>query len=122
MRRDTYKLRVADAEKLTEDVRTICSKIKVFEDEHKIRIAPLRDEIEKLEQFFLDKYLIDSTGKPVKKGMTIEKDGKKYRVLDRYQQCLLQYLGNARVSALPEGKKRTVDISPDELSEYTIVD
>lgn len=122
MRRDTYKLRVADAEKLTEDVRTIYSKIKVFEDEHKIRIAPLRDEIEKLEQSFLDKYLIDSTGKPVKKGMTIEKDGKKYRVIDRYQQCLLQYLGNARVSALPEGKKRTVDISPDELSEYTIVD
>lgn len=122
MRRDTYKLRVADAEKLTEDVRTIYSKIKVFEDEHKIKIAPLKDEIEKLEQSFLDKYLIDSAGKPVKKGMTIDKEGKRYSVLDRYQQCIFQYLGNARVSALPEGKKRTVDIFPDELSEYTIVE
>lgn len=122
MKSDTYKSRVADAEKLTEDVCLIRSEIKVFEDEHNKRIAPLKDEIEKLEQSFLDKYLIDSTGKPVKKGMTIEKDGKKYYVLNRYQQCLFQYLGNARVSVLPEGKKRTVDISADELSEYTIVE
>lgn len=122
MKSDTYKSRVTDAEKLTEDVCLIRSEIKVFEDEHNKRIAPLKDEIEKLEQSFLDKYLIDSTGKPVKKGMTIEKDGKKYYVLNRYQQCLFQYLGNARVSVLPEGKKRTVDISADELSEYTIVE
>lgn len=122
MKSDTYKSRVTDAEKLTGDVYLIRSEIKVFEDEHNKRIAPLKDEIEKLEQSFLDKYLIDSTGKPVKKGMTIEKDGKKYYVLNRYQQCLFQYLGNARVSVLPEGKKRTVDISPDELSEYTIVE
>lgn len=122
MKSDTYKSRVTDAEKLTGDVCLIRSEIKVFEDEHNKRIAPLKDEIEKLEQYFLDKYLIDSTGKPVKKGMAIEKDGKKYYVLNRYQQCLFQYLGNARVSVLPEGKKRTVDISADELSEYTIVE
>lgn len=93
-----------------------------FEEEYKKKIVPLKKEIKRLEQSFLDKYLIDSTGKPVKKGMTIEKEGKKYKVLDRYQQCICQYLGNVRVSALPEGKKRTVDIFPDDLCEYTIVE
>lgn len=122
MNNDTYKLRIADAEKLTEDVRSIHSKINQFEEEYKKKIAPLKKEIERLEQSFLDKYLIDSTGKPVKKGMTIEKEGKKYKVLDRYQQCIFQYLGNVRVSALPEGKKRTVDIFPNDLCEYTIVE
>lgn len=122
MNNDTYKSRIADAEKLTEDVRSIHSKINQIEEEYKKKIAPFKKEIERLEQSFLDKYLIDSTGKPVKKGMTIEKEGKKYKVLDRYQQCIFQYLGNVRVSALPEGKKRTVDISPDDLCEYTIVE
>lgn len=122
MANESYKLRVADAEKLTEDVQLIYSEIKVYEEEHEKRIAPLKQKIKSMEQAFLDKHLTDSTGKPVKKGMVIEKNGKRYQVLNRYQQCLLNYLGNARVSALPEGKKRTVEIFPEELSEYTIVE
>lgn len=122
MNNDTYKSKIADAEKLTEDVRLIHSKINQIEEEYKKKISPFKEEIERLEQSFLDKYLIDSTGKSIKKGMTIEKDGKKYKVLNRYQQCIFQYLGNARVSALPEGKKRTVEIFPDDLCEYTIVE
>lgn len=122
MNNDTYKSRITDAKKLTEDVCSIRLKINQFEEEYKKKIAPFKKEIERLEQSFLDKYLIDSTGKPVRKGMTIEKEGKKYKVLDRYQQCLSQYLGNVRVSALPEGKKRTVNIFPEDLCEYTIVE
>ena len=83
MNNDTYKSKIADAEKLTEDVRWIYSKINQIEEEYKKKIAPFKEEIERLEQSFLDKYLIDSTGKSIKKGMTIEKDGKKYKVLNR---------------------------------------
>lgn len=54
--------------------------------------------------------------------MVIEKNGKRFKVLNRYQQCIFRYLGNARVSVLPEGKKRTLDISPSELVEFTIVE
>lgn len=54
--------------------------------------------------------------------MVIEKDGKRFQVLNRYQQCIFRYLGNARVSVLPEGKKRTIDIFPFELAEFTIVE
>lgn len=114
--------RLKDAELLTESVLAIMDKIMLIEAEYKQEKAPLEQEIKKLEEAFLDKYLLDSSGKPVRKGMTLEKDGKKYRVLERYQQCFVKYLGNARVSVLPEGKKRTVEIGHGDLPEYTIVD
>ena len=112
---DKYSNRIADAEQLTKKVQAIYSEIKVFEDAYKQKIA-------QLEESFLDKWLVDSTGRPVSKGMVIEKNGKRFKVLNRYQQCIFRYLGNARVSVLPEGKKRTLDISPSELVEFTIVE
>lgn len=118
---DKYSNRIADAEQLTKEVQAIYSEIKVFEDAYKKQIAPLKQKIAQLEESFLDKWLVDSTGRPVSKGMVIEKNGKRFKVLNRYQQCIFQYLGNARVSVLPEGKKRTLDIFPSELVEFTIV-
>ena len=119
---DKYSRRITDAEQLTKDVQAIYSDIRVFEDAYKKEITPLKQKIAQLEEDFLNRWLVDSTGRPVCKGMTIEKDGKRFKVLDRYQQCIFQYLGNARVSTLPEGKKRTVDIHSSELTEYTIVE
>ena len=132
---DKYSNRIADAEQLTKKVQAIYSEIKVFEDIEvhiiempKIEANPkatekgLKNWIAQLEESFLDKWLVDSTGRPVSKGMVIEKNGKRFKVLNRYQQCIFRYLGNARVSVLPEGKKRTLDISPSELVEFTIVE
>lgn len=114
--------RLADAEQLTNEVQAIYSEIRIFEDTYKKQVAPMREKITQLEEQFLNKWLIDSTGRSVYKGMRIEKDGRLFTVIDRSQQCIFQYLGNARVSALPEGKKRTVEIYSDELVKYTIVE
>lgn len=70
---DKYSNRIADAEQLTKEVQAIYSKIKVFEDAYKKQIAPLKQKIAQLEESFLDKWLVDSTGRPVSKGMVIEK-------------------------------------------------
>lgn len=113
--------RFNDAELLTKSVLAIMDKKKAIEARYKEETAPLDQEIRELENAFLDKYLIDSTGKPVQKGMILEKDGKMYKVLNRSQQCFIRYLGNARVSVLPDGKKRTVDIGAGEIQDYTIV-
>lgn len=114
--------RFTDAEQLTKDVQAVYSDIRVFEAAYKKQVAPLKQKIAQLEESFLNKWLVDSTGRPVCKGMTIEKDGKRFKVLDRYQQCIFQYLGNARVSVLPEGKKRAIDIHSSELVEFTIAE
>ena len=113
--------RFNDAELLTKSVLAIMDKKKAIEARYKEETAPLDQEIRELENAFLDKYLIDSTGKPVQKGMILEKEGKRYRVLNRYQQRIMRYLGNAQVSALPDGKKRTVYIGAGEIQDYTIV-
>lgn len=118
---EKYNNRIADAEQLTIDVRAIYSEIEAFEKAYKRQIAPLKQRIAQLEEAFLDKWLVDSNGKPVRKGMIIKRDGKRFKVINRYQQCLLQYLGNPRVTVLPEGKKRPVEIFPSELVEFTIV-
>lgn len=122
MKDEKYSERISDAEQLTKDVQAVNSEIRVFKDAYYQQIAPLEKKIAEMEESFLDKWLVDSSGKPVRKGMTIEKDGKRFKVVDRYQQCLLQYLGNARVSVIPEGKKRPIDICPSDLAEYAIVE
>lgn len=114
--------RLKDAEQLTESVLVIMDKIKAIEARYKIETAPLRQEIKELEEAFLDKYLVDSSGKPIRPGMILEKDGKRFGVLNRYQQCFVKYLGNARVKVLPTGKKRSFEIWHGDLPEYTIVD
>lgn len=114
--------RLKDAEQLTESVLVIMDKVKAIEARYKMETAPLQQEIKELEEAFLNKYLVDSSGKPVHKGMILEKDGKRFGVLDRYQQCFVKYLGNARVKVLPSGKKRSFEIWHGDLPEYTIVD
>ncbi len=118
---EKHNNRIADAVRLTKDVRAIYSEIEVFENSYKRQIAPLKQKIAQLEESFLDKWLVDSNGQPVWKGMIIEKDGKRFEVINRYQQYLFGYLGNPRVTVLPKGKQRTLDIFSSELVEFTIV-
>ena len=122
MKDKIYNERMLDAGDLTKDVQAIIGEIKVFEAEYNRQIEPYKKKISQLEESFLDKWLTDSNGSPVRKGMTIEKDGKRYYVSNRYQQILLQYLGNPRVIAIHECRKREIHIYSDDLKEYTIVE
>lgn len=100
--------RKKDAEILTEKVdeliklrddstRNISIEINRLLEERKKMIEPFQKKIEELKDEYLDKYLKDSNGNPVRVGDVIVKESVKYKVLDRYQQKFFSYLGNPRV-------------------------
>lgn len=116
------KERMADAENLTKQVQSIRSEMDEIQNEYNKKAAPYRKRIKQLEEEYLDKWLKDSNGNPVKIGMTIQKDSKRYEVVDRYQQQLFQYLGNPRVIAINKVRGRSIELSTADLKEYTIVE
>lgn len=116
------KERMADAENLTKQVQSIRSEMDEIQNEYNRKAAPYRQRIKQLEEEYLDKWLKDSNGNPVKIGMTIQKDSKRYEVKDRYQQQLFQYLGNPRVIAINKVRGRRIELSTADLKEYTIVE
>ena len=116
------KERMADAENLTKQVQSIRSEMDEIQNEYNKKAAPYRKRIKQLEEEYLDKWLKDSNGNPVKIGMTIQKDSKRYEVKDRYQQQLFQYLGNPRVIAINKVRGRRIELSTADLKEYTIVE
>ena len=116
------KERMADAENLTKQVQSIRSEMDEIQNEYNRKAAPYRQRIKQLEEEYLDKWLKDSNGNPVKIGMTIQKDSKRYEVVDRYQQQLFQYLGNPRVIAINKVRGCRIELSTADLKEYTIVE
>lgn len=89
-------------------------------------IEPFQKKIEELKDEYLDKYLKDSSGNPVRVGDVIAKKSVKYKVLDRYQQKFFSYLGNPRVEVNKynkDGELKGVIISlyPEDLKNYTKV-
>ena len=116
------KERMADAENLTKQVQSIRSEMDEIQNEYNRKAAPYRQRIKQLEEEYLDKWLKDSNGNPVKIGMTIQKDSKRYEVKDRCQQQLFQYLGNPRVIAINKVRGRRIELSTADLKEYTIVE
>lgn len=90
---------------------------------------PYTKQIEDLKDEYMDKYLKDSKGNPIRvKDVIINNNtGQEYRVVDRYQQIILGYLGNPRV----EVKKWNIDgglgrvfisLYSDDLKNYTKID
>ena len=116
------KERMADAENLTKQVQSIRSEMDEIQNEYNKKAAPYRKRIKQLEEEYLDKWLKDSNGNPVKIGMTIQKDSKRYEVEDRYQQQLFQYLGNPRVIVINKARRCSIELSTADLKEYTIVE
>lgn len=113
---------MADAENLTKQVQSIRSEMDEIQNEYNKKAAPYRKRIKQLEEEYLDKWLKDSNGNPVKIGMTIQKDSKRYEVKDRYQQQLFQYLGNPRVIVINKVRRCSIELSTADLKEYTIVE
>lgn len=132
--------RKEDAEKLSKEVEAVKKemekvlapyqrKLEEINAEIKNISIPFYDKVKILEQEFLDKYLIDSNGRTIKKGDIIvnNKIGVTYKVVDRFQQVLFQYLGNPRVLVLKycNGKivgKKEWSLFPEDLKNYTIKD
>lgn len=126
-----------DAEILTEKVdeliklrddstRNISIEINRLLEERKKMIEPFQKKIEELKDEYLDKYLKDSSDNPVRVGDVIAKNSVKYKVLDRYQQKFLSYLGNPRVEVKKynkDGELKGVIISlySEDLKNYTKV-
>lgn len=104
-----------DAEILSERVLKIQSDIRKIEDEIKMKTAPLYGEIKQLEEEYLDKYLIDSTGKPVRKGMIIEKENKRFNVINRYQQCFFQVFRKSKSICNSRRKKESIRYYPSRV-------
>lgn len=83
---------------------------------------PFTDKIEALNEQYLDERLKDSSGETIKVGMVIvDKQNKHYSVTRRHQQYFFQFLGNAQVKALQNGKKKEISIGYRDLTDYTIL-
>lgn len=68
-----------------------------------LRISkPYKEKIKEKEEDFLDRFLIDRNGKTVRPGDIIinNETGDTYKVIKRFQQVLMRYLGNPRVVVL----------------------
>lgn len=90
---------------------------------------PYQKQIENLKNEYMDKYLRDSNDNPIRVEDIIinNKTSQKYRVVDRYQQILLHYLGNPRVNVRKlkkDGNETGGEISlfPDDLKNYTKIE
>lgn len=127
-----------EAEKLSEKVEALRKemekalkpykeKIQDIEHEMKKISHPFYDKIINLEQSYLDQFLIDSNGHSIKEDDILinQRTGFYYKVVRRFQQELLYYLGNPRVVVVrlnKNGKTGTREISlfPSDLKEYSI--
>lgn len=132
--------RKKDADILTEKVdelikqrdialRDITQKISNLMIERDKISEPYQEQIEELKNEYLNKYLKDSKGNPIKVEDVIinNNTGQKYRVVDRYQQILLGYLGNPRVNVRKIKKDGNetgaiITIFPDDLKNYTKIE
>lgn len=90
---------------------------------------PYQKQIEDLKNEYLDKYLRDNNDNPIKVEDVIINNitGHKYRVVDRYQQILLRYLGNPRVNVRKMKKDGNetgglITLFPDDLKNYTKIE
>lgn len=90
---------------------------------------PYQKQIENLKDEYMDKYLRDSNDNPIRVNDIIihNNTSQKYRVVDRYQQILLRYLGNPRVNVrkLKKDGNETggvISLFPDDLKNYTKIE
>lgn len=109
-------------DELNREASEIYAEINELEKRFYTDKKPHEDKIEALNEQYLDERLKDVNGDTIKVGMVIvDKQNKHYSVTRRHQQCLFQFLGNAQVKALPNGKKKEISIGYRELADYIIL-
>lgn len=86
---------------------------------------PYEKRIKQKEQEYLDKFLVDCNGNIIHTGDVLINNltGESFKVVDRFQQKLIHYLGNPRVVVVKlnkkgEAGKKEFSIFPNELQTY----
>lgn len=86
---------------------------------------PFEKRIKQKEQEYLGKFLVDCNGDSIHTGDVLINNvtGECFKVVDRFQQKLMHYLGNPRVVVVRQYKngkstKREFSLFPNELQTY----
>lgn len=86
---------------------------------------PYEKRIKQKEQEYLDKFLVDCNGNIIHTGDVLINNvtSDSFKVVNRFQQKLIHYLGNPRVVVVKlnkkgEAGKKEFSISPNELQTY----
>lgn len=126
------------AKRLEEEVLSIKQEMETELTPYRIKLQEIQNEITRIsqpyekrikqkEQEYLDKFLVDCNGNSIHTGDVLIDNvtGEPFKVVDRFQQKLMHYLGNPRVVVVrlyKNGKstKRKLSIFPNVLqSHYT---
>ena len=111
-----------DIDELNKKVQAIMSEVDKIKKAHEVELEPFHDKVKDLNELFLDGKLLDKNGETVKVGASlIDSKGRVFKVLYRYQQCVFNFLGNATVVVLQEGRKRKTEISYTSHLGYLII-
>ncbi len=124
------------AKRLEEEVLSIKQEMETELTPYRMKLQEIQNEIARIsqpyekrikqkEQEYLDKFLVDCNGNSIHTGDVLINNvtGESFKVVDRFQQKLMQYLGNPRVVVVRIYKnggstKREFSLFPNELQTY----
>lgn len=124
------------AKRLEEEVLTIKQEMESELTPYRMKLQEIQNEITRIsqpyekrikhkEQEYLDKFLVDCNGNIIHTGDVLINNltGESFKVVDRFQQKLIHYLGNPRVVVVKlnkkgEAGKKEFSIFPNELQTY----
>lgn len=124
------------AKRLEEEVLTIKQEMESELTPYRMKLQEIQNEITRIsqpyekrikqkEQEYLDKFLVDCNGSSVHTGDILINNvtSDSFKVVNRFQQKLIHYLGNPRVVVVKlnkkgEAGKKEFSIFPNELQTY----
>ena len=124
------------AKRLEEEVLTIKQEMESELTPYKMKLQEIQNEIAQIsqpyekrikqkEQEYLDKFLVDCNGNSIHTGDVLINNvtSDSFKVINRFQQKLIHYLGNPRVVVVKLNKKgetgkKEFSIFPNELQTY----
>lgn len=124
------------AKRLEEKVLTIKQEMESELTPYRMKLQEIQNEIARIsqpyekrikhkEQEYLDKFLVDCNGNIIHTGDVLINNvtSDSFKVVDRFQQKLIHYLGNPRVVVVKlnkkgEAEKKEFSIFPNELKTY----
>lgn len=124
------------AKKLEEEVLTIKQEMETELASYRMKLLEIHNEMNRIsqpyekrikhkEQEYLDKFLVDCNGNSIHTGDVLINNvtSDSFKVVNRFQQKLIHYLGNPRVVVVKlnkkgEAGKKEFSIFPNELQTY----
>lgn len=124
------------AKRLEEDILSIKQEMETELAPYRMKLLEIHNEMNRIsqpyekrikqkEQEYLDKFLVDCNGNIIHTGDVLISNvtSDSFKVVNRFQQKLIHYLGNPRVVVVKlnkkgEAGKKEFSISPNELQTY----